>query len=88
MLASGTFKGEATTHQTVDLTDLKEAVKMIKREETDTFSSKIICNQMKTMLQRNNMHVMTQALKGSDGPHLPHGWRVVNTYIKVISGSK
>ena len=34
------------------------------------------------------MHVMTQALKGGDGPHLPHGLSVVNMYTKVISGSK
>ena len=29
-------------HQTVDLTELKEAVKMTKKEEIVTFSSKII----------------------------------------------
>ena len=34
------------------------------------------------------MHVMTQSLKGGDGPHLPHSLSVVNTYTKVISGSK
>ena len=34
------------------------------------------------------MHVMTQSLKGDDGPHLPHGLSVVNTYTEVISGSK
>ena len=34
------------------------------------------------------MHVMTQSLKGSDGPHLPHGLSVVNTYTKVTSRSK
>ena len=31
---------------------------------------------------------MTQSLKGGDGPHLPLGLSVVNTYNKVISGSK
>ena len=40
---------------------------------------------MKTLLQGNNMHVMTQSLKG---PHLPHGLSVVNIYTKVISGRK
>ena len=30
------------------------------------------------------MHTMTRALKGSDGPHLPHGLSVVNTYTAVI----
>ena len=50
-------------HQTVDLTDLKEVVKMIKKEEIDAFPSKIIHNQIKTLLLRNNMHVMTQARK-------------------------
>ena len=42
---------------------------------------------MKTLLLGNNMHVMTQSLKGGDG-HLPHGLSVVNTYTEVISGSK
>ena len=82
------LKREAATHQTVDHTDLKEVVKMTKREEVDAFSSKIIHDQMKTMLIRNNMNVMTQVLKGGDGPHLPHGPSVVNTYTKVISGGK
>ena len=27
---------------------------------------------MKTILHGNNMHVITQALKGDDRPHLPH----------------
>ena len=33
------------------------------------------------------MHVMTQSLKGGDGPNLPDGLSVVNTYIEVTSGS-
>ena len=43
---------------------------------------------MKTLLLGNNMHVITQSLKGGDGPHLPHGLSVVNMYTEVISGSK
>ena len=43
---------------------------------------------MKTMLLENNMHVMTQVLKGADAPHLPHGLSVVNMYTKLILGSK
>ena len=50
--------------------------------------SKIIHGKMKTLLLENNMHVMTQSLRGGDGPHLPHGLGVVNTYTEVISGSK
>ena len=34
------------------------------------------------------MYVMTQSLKEGEGPHLPHGLIVVNTYTKVISGSR
>ena len=75
-------------NQIVDLTDVKEAVKMIKREEIDTFSSKIIHGQTKTMLLGNNMHVMTQTLKGDDGPCLHHSLSVMNTYTKVTAGSK
>ena len=79
---------ETATNQTMDLTDLNEAVKMTKREEVDAFSSKIIHGQIKTLLMANNMHVMTQSLKGGKGPHLPNGLSVVNTYTKVNSGSK
>ena len=43
---------------------------------------------MKTLLLENSMHVMTQSLKGGDGTHLSHGLSVMNTYTKVISGSK
>ena len=52
------------------------------------FLSKIIHGQTKTLFLGNNMHVMTQSLKGGDGPHLPHGLSVVNMYTEVISGSK
>ena len=38
------------------------------------FSSKIIHARTKTMFSGSNMHVMMQALKGGDGPCLPHGW--------------
>ena len=75
-------------NQTVYLTDLKEVVKITKKEEIDTFSSKIIHGQMKTMLHGNDIHVKTQALKEGDGPYLSHGLSVVNMHIKVISGSK
>ena len=75
-------------HQTVDQTDLKEAVKTIKKEEVDAFSSKEIHGHMKTMLLRNNMHVVIQVLKEGNGPHLPHGLSVVNTYTEVILGCK
>ena len=34
------------------------------------------------------MHVMAWTLKGGDGPHLPIGLSVVNTYAKVTTGSK
>ena len=61
---------------------------MTKKEEIDAFVSKIIHGQTKSMLLGNNMHVMTQSLKGGDGPQLPHSLSVVNTYTEVISRSK
>ena len=89
MLVSRTFdSGETAMHQIVDPSNLKETVKMTKKEEIDTFLSKIIHSQMKTMLLGNNMYVMTQVLKGDDGTHLPHCLSVVNMYTEVISGKK
>ena len=61
-------KSKAAANQTVDPTNLNEVVKKTKKEEIDAFSSKIIDGQTKTMLLGNNMHVMTQSLKGGDGP--------------------
>ena len=40
------------------------------------------------MFLGSNMHVMMQALKGGDGPCLPHGLSVMNTYTNVTTGSK
>ena len=65
------ISGEAILHQPVDQTNLNETVKMVKKEGVDTFSSKVIHAQMKLMLLRNNTNVMTEVLKGGDGPCLP-----------------
>ena len=81
-------RSEAIANQTVDLTNLNEAVKTTKREEIDAFSSKIIHGQIKTMLQDNNMHVMAQTLKEDDGPDLPHSFSFMNTYTKLAIGNK
>ena len=89
MSASRTLiQRETAANQTVDLTNLNEAVKMTKREEVDAFLSKIIHSRIKALLLANNMDVMTQSLKGGDGPHLLLGLSGVNTYTEVISGSK
>ena len=79
---------EMATNLAVDPTDLSEVAKTIKKEEVDAFSSKLIHSWMKTLLLGNNMHVMTQSLKGGDGSQLPPGFSVVSTYTKVISGNK
>ena len=61
---------------------------MTKKEDIDILFCKIIHDQMKTTLLGNNMYVMTQSMKGGDGPHLPHSLSMVNIYTKVISGRK
>ena len=76
------------TNQPVDPANLNAVVKTAKKEEVDTFLSKIIHGWTKTLLLGNNMHVMTQSLKRGDGPHLPHCLSVVITYTKVVPGSK
>ena len=59
---------DTVTNQTVKMADLNEVVKTTKKEEVDAFSFKIVHGQMKTLLLRNNLHVMTQFLKGGNGP--------------------
>ena len=80
-------KSDATAPPTGDPTNLNEVVKTTKREEIDTFSSKIIHGQMKTLLLGSNMHVMTQTLRGGNGPHLPHILSVVNMSLKRLQGA-
>ena len=58
------IQSKAAPNQTMDLTNLKEEVKTTKNEEINAFLSKIIYGQTKMMLLRNNMHVMTQSMKG------------------------
>ena len=72
----------------MDLSDLNEAVKTIKKEEINAFSSKIIHAITKTMFLGTNMHMMTQTLEEEDGPCLPHGLSIINTYTEMIAGDK
>ena len=51
-------KSEMAANQTIDLTDLNEALKMIEKEEIDDFSTKIIHTQTKTIFLGSKMHVM------------------------------
>ena len=61
---------------------------MIKKEEIDAFSSRTIHAQTKSMFLAINMHVMTQTLEEGDGPCLPHGLSIMNTYTEMATGSK
>ena len=79
---------ETVTNQTIEPADLNKAVKTTKKEEVNVFSSKIIHDQVKTLLLGNNMHVTTQSLKGGDEPHLPPVLGVVNINTEVISGTR
>ena len=79
---------EMAANQTLGPTNLNEAVKMIKKEEIDAFSSKIINAQTKTIFLGSNMHVMTHTLEEGDGPCFPHGMSVMNTYTEMTTRSK
>ena len=82
------IKKKATMHQIVNLTDLNEVVKMTKKEEVDVFLSKIIHGQTKNPAPGKQHECNDSISERGDGPYLPHGLSVVNTYTKVISGSK
>ena len=78
----------ATTGKVLIMTDLNEAVKMMKREGIDAFLSKVIHGQMKTMFMDNNMCVMTKAPEKGKVPCLLHGLSRVNTYTEMTTGSR
>ena len=86
--AEFSIESEEAANQTMDPTDLKEAVRTTKKEEINTFSSKIIHTQTKTMFLSSNMHVITQTLEKEDGSCLPHGLNVMNTYTEMTTRSK
>ena len=69
-----------------DLTDLNEAVKTMKWEEVEAFSSQIIHGHIKTVLLGNSIHIMTQAPEKGKEPCLPHGVSVENTCTKMTTG--
>ena len=53
------LKNDTNARPIPDFTDLNEAVKMMKWEEIEAFSSQIMHGHTKTVLQSNNMYVMT-----------------------------
>ena len=82
------LKNDTTTSQIPGLTDLNEAVKTMKWEEIEAFSSKIVYGHTETVSLGNNMYVMTQAPKKGKEPCLPHGLSMVNTYTEMTTGSR
>ena len=52
------------------------------------FSSQIVHGCTKTVLQGNNMYVMTQGSEKGEESCLPHGLCVANTYTEMTTGSK
>ena len=75
-------------NQTMGPTNLNEAIKTIKKEEIQAFSSKIIHTQTKTIFLGDNMHMMMQTLEGGDGPCFPYGLSIMSTYTEMTTGSK
>ena len=81
------LKNNTTARPIPDPTDLNEAVKMMKWEETEAFSPQIVHGHTNTVLWGNNMYIMTQAPEKGEEPCLPHGLCIVNTYTKITTGS-
>ena len=82
------LKNDSTASPMPDLTDLNEAVKTMKWEEIEAFSSKIVHGYIKMVLLGNNMYVMTQAPEKGKEPCLPHGLSMANTFTEIITGSR
>ena len=82
------LKNDTTASQTPGLTDLNEAVKTMKQEEIEAFSSKIVHGCTKSVLLGNNMYIMTQAQEKGEEPCLPHGLSMVDTYTEMTTGSR
>ena len=82
------FRNNTTTSLISGPTDLGEAVKTMKWEEIEAFSSKILHGNTKTVLLGNNMYVMTQVPQKGEEPCLPHSLSMANTDTKMFAGSR
>ena len=67
---------------------MNEAVKTIKWEEIEAFSSKIVHGHMKIVLWGNSMYRVTQVPEKGEEPCLPHNLSVVNAYTEMTTGSR
>ena len=89
LLASRTFDSEGNCHKpNHGPNQLEQGSQNDKEERSGCFFIQSNTWPNKTLFLGNNMHVMTQSLKRGDGPHLPQGLSVVNTYTEVISWNK
>ena len=86
-LAEPSLKNYTTSSQIPGPADLNEAVKAIKQEGIEAFSSKTVHGCMKTVLLGNNMYAVTQAPEKGEEPCLQHSLSMVNTYSKMTTGS-
>ena len=82
------MESKEAANQTMDLTDLNEAVKTMWKEEIDAFLSKIIHAWTKIMFLGSNMHKMMQTSEKEGGSCLPQSLSVMDTYTKMTTGSK
>ena len=82
------LKNNTTARPIPDPTNLNEAVKMLKWEEIEAFSSQILHDHTKTVLWGNDMYVMTQAPEKGEEPCLPHSLCMANTYTEMTTESK
>ena len=74
-------------NETMGLTNVNKAVKMIKKEEIEVLIQDHTCPN-KDHILGSNMHVMMQTLEGGDGPCLPHGLSVMNVYTEMTIRNK
>ena len=62
------FKNNTTASPIPNPTDLNKAVKTMKWEDIEAFSSKIVHGHTKTVLLGNNMYIMTQTPEKGEEP--------------------
>ena len=86
--AEPSLKNDTTARPIPDPINLNEAVDMMKQEEIKVFLSQIVHGHTMSVLQGNNMYVMTQAPEKGEEPCLPNGLCVANTHTEITTGSK
>ena len=79
---------ETSANQTMGLADLNEAVKIIKKEEINTFCQRSYIPRQRSCFWAATYLWWCRPWQGGDRPCLPHCLNIMHAYTEMTTGSK